>query len=323
MNLAYLISAHTDAPQLKRLIEALQDDAHFFIHIDKKSDISPFTTLLNGDRIHFLDERFDVQWGTLIEVQYQMQLIDAALRYPLHFDRIFFLSGMDYPLWAPGQITRWLEEQGDREILQGLQMDAEEVTPRQNRLYRTARPLHAHLPAKWNRRLSIIGRKARRLMGIHKPLDFQVQGRTWHLYKGSAWWCISEELADFILTVYREKKEVRQYFRDSFGQAETLIQTIAFNSPKWAPRCILTQGTYPGLAALTPLHFIDYDPVIKVLDETDFPRLRESGKMFCRKVVSGKSDHLVRLIREHQSQAGQTSTPCHSQAEGSNSANTK
>ena len=43
MNIAYLISAHTDAPQLKRLIEALHSDAEFFIHIDSKSDLSAFT----------------------------------------------------------------------------------------------------------------------------------------------------------------------------------------------------------------------------------------------------------------------------------------
>ena len=32
------------------------------------------------------------------------------------------------------------------------------------------------------------------------------------------------------------------------------------------------------------------------MDETDYPRLMESGKMFCRKVISGKSDELVRLL---------------------------
>ncbi|MBQ2458978.1 MAG: conjugal transfer protein, partial [Bacteroidaceae bacterium] len=73
-------------------------------------------------------------------------------------------------------------------------------------------------------------------------------------------------------------------------------QTIALNSRKFKSRCILTEGEYPGLAALTPLHFIDYNPVIKVMDETDYPRLMESGKMFCRKVISGKSDELVRLL---------------------------
>ncbi|MBR2088609.1 MAG: hypothetical protein IJ906_16095, partial [Oscillospiraceae bacterium] len=51
------------------------------------------------------------------------------------------------------------------------------------------------------------------------------------------------------------------------------IQTIAFNSPQWASRCLLFQGEYPGLAALTPLHYIVYDPIIKVMDETDYDTL--------------------------------------------------
>lgn len=298
MNIAYLISAHTDAPQLKRLVESLQKDAHFFIHIDQKSDIMPFTSLLKGDNIHFLEHRYDVRWGTIIEVYYQMQLLSAAVNYPMHFDRIFFLSGMDYPIWKPEEINTWLEAQGDKEILQGLRMDAPEVTAQQNRLYRTARPFYQAFSTPWNQRLSILGRKIRETLGIHKPLVFKVEGKEWHLYKGSAWWCISEELACYILKVFNEKTEVQHYFKDSFGQAETLIQTIAFNSPQWASKCILTEGTYPGLAALTPLHFIDYNPVIQIMDEKDLPRLLESRKMFCRKVISGKSDKLVEMLQQ-------------------------
>ena len=96
--------------------------------------------------------------------------------------------------------------------------------------------------------------------------------------------------------MYQEKPEIRGYFVDSFGQAETLIQTIAFNSEVWASKCMLYKGAYPGLAALTPLHFIIYEPVIKVMDETDYEPLMACGKMFTRKLVSGKSDQLVQLL---------------------------
>ena len=34
------------------------------------------------------------------------------------------------------------------------------------------------------------------------------------------------------------------------------------------------------------------------MDETDYLRLMESGKMFCRKVISGKSNELVRLLED-------------------------
>ena len=92
MNIAYLISVYTDAPQLKRLVEALHPDAQFFIHVDKKSDIRPFTAILHGDNIHYLPNRIHVHWGTITQVDFQIALIQAALEHPQDFDYIFFLS---------------------------------------------------------------------------------------------------------------------------------------------------------------------------------------------------------------------------------------
>lgn len=44
MKIAYLIMAHTDAPQLGRLLSALSVGAttDFYIHIDRKSDRAAF-----------------------------------------------------------------------------------------------------------------------------------------------------------------------------------------------------------------------------------------------------------------------------------------
>ena len=292
MQIAYLISAHTDAPQLKRLIEALHPKAEFFVHIDKKSDIEEFIRLIKTPNVHFIAQRVDVVWGTLLEVEYQMNLLRAAVAFPTQFDRIFFLSGMDYPLWSNQRITEWLEAQEGMEILQGYRMNRENLSEAQHQMYTIARPF-----CRW-RKWAVLMRIMGKMLGLRKQLSFQVESTDWDLYKGSAWWCITEPLARHILNSYEHKAEIKQYFKDSFGPAETLIQTIAFNSPKFRSRCILTEGDYPGLAALTPLHFIDYNPVIKVMDETDLPRLMESGKMFCRKVVSGKSDALVAALAD-------------------------
>ena len=298
MNIAYLISAHTDVPQLKRLIESLHSDAHFFVHIDKKTDIEPFVATISHENVHFLEDRIDVRWGTILEVDYQMALIRAAVEYPVEFDRIFFLSGMDYPLWSNEKIVEWVEAQGDRECLCGICMDTEDIGGQQRRLYQTSRPFFSigALGNKGNQRLSIACRKVKALLGMRKKLHFAVDWEMWRLYKGSAWWCISQGLACYIYNMYMQKPEIRRYFVDSFGQAETVIQTIAFNSPKWAEKCMLVEGEYPGLAALTPLHYIVYEPVIKVMDETDYEALMASGRMFARKFISGKSDKLVEKL---------------------------
>ena len=296
MNIAYLISAHTDAPQLARLIEALHPDAEFFVHIDRKSDIRPFQEAINAKNVHFIENRIDVRWGTLIEVEYQMALIRAAVEFPRHFDRIFFLSGMDYPLWSNEHITKWLEEQGNREILHGICMNTDAIQGAQRKQYTRSRPLFHLFNNKWNQRLSILCRKALVALYYRKRLYFKVGNETWDLYKGSAWWCISEELAAYVLRMYQERPEICRYFRDSFGQAETLIQTIAFNSPQWAQRCILSEGKYPGLDALTPLHYIVYEPVIQVMEKKDLPAMMASGRMFARKFRTSISEDVVSMI---------------------------
>lgn len=294
MSIAYLISAHTDAPQLKRLIEALHKDAEFFIHIDKKSDISSFTSIIRGDNIHFIDERYDVRWGTIIEVHYQMALIREALNSARPIDRIFFLSGMDYPLWSNERITDYLQSIGDKEILMGCDMTHPDTPAGQRELYTTARPFFniGCLSNKSNERLGIVFRKIRKALGMRKE---RILSNGWRLYKGSAWWCITPALARLLVDTFYGNRAVYDYFVDSFGSAETFIQTVAFNS-EFRSRCIEYEGPYPGLDVLTPMHFIDYEPVIKVMDETDYDRLVKSGKMFTRKVISGKSDKLVKTL---------------------------
>ncbi len=310
MTIAYLISAHTDAPQLKRLIESLHTDAQYFIHIDKKSDINQFTSIIKGMNIHFIEDRIDVRWGTILEVDYQMALVKAAIEHPTYFDRIFFLSGMDYPLWSNEHISDWLDHNRNKEFLQGICMDTEDINPQQKELYMTPRPFYEYqnLSNKWNMRLGVVARKINKLKNSKKALSFICtpdvglhpcvlpMPENWRLFKGSAWWCISQDLAQHVYEVYTKCPEVRNYFIDSFGPAETLIQTIVFNNHDLAEKCIQTRGKYPGLEALTPLHHIVYDPVIKVMDETDYDTLMASGKMFTRKIVSGKSDKLVEMI---------------------------
>jgi hypothetical protein len=87
------------------------------------------------------------------------------------------------------------------------------------------------------------------------------------------------------------------YFETSFCPSETVWQTIAFHSP-FAQRCILSEGTFTRLEDYTPLTYIEYGKEIKVLTEADYDRILASGKMFCRKTVTGRSDKLMEKIDE-------------------------
>ena len=58
MKIAYLIAAHTDPKQLRRLVWSLDTgENEFYVHIDKKQDISLFKSCLKENTyIHYINK---------------------------------------------------------------------------------------------------------------------------------------------------------------------------------------------------------------------------------------------------------------------------
>ncbi|MBR4367313.1 MAG: conjugal transfer protein [Bacteroidaceae bacterium] len=302
MNIAYLISAHTDPAHLLKLVEALHVTAEYFIHVDAKSDIKPFRDLMKGKRnVHFVSSRVEMVGGDMSEVEAQMILLESALRNRRQFDYFFMLSGMDYPLWSNERISQFLRQHKGKEFIYGIDLDTPEVKMEHKELYRIARPM-PNVPFVGRDSLSKVRSLLKRAIaatGYRKPLNFAVGKKTYHLFKGSAWFCISQNLAEYVVGQYKEVPEIKEYFSNQFGPVTTLIHTIVFNS-EHADRCMLKIGNYTTLSDITPLHYIDRDTGMKVMNESDYPLMMESGKMFVRKVRTGESGTLVELIDKHR-----------------------
>ena len=97
MKFAFLIAAHNDPVQLKRLIECLPRQAVFIVHIDAKSDLQAFTSIISDSRVYFIEDRTDVMWGSIGVVEAQMKMIRQALE--IHrqspIDYLMMLSGLE------------------------------------------------------------------------------------------------------------------------------------------------------------------------------------------------------------------------------------
>lgn len=294
MKIAYLISAHSDPAHLYRLVGALQPAAAFFIHVDAKVDLASFARVLNRENVHFIAERYDVRWGEISQVYYQRALLRAALDSGQTFDRLFTLSGLDYPVWGNARIRQFFAEHPHTEYICGIDMT--DQRPDIQRTYRMYRPWPG-LSLSWTRLRTFIRARSRKLLwlfGCRKPLTVEVAGSTvpLRLHKGGSWWCITPQLARYLLDTLDNHPELLAYFRTSFGPDETLWQTLVFNSP-YAGKALCAQGDYTTLADLTPLHHIYYHPVIKVFTLDDLPDILSSGRMFCRKTMTGVSDGLM------------------------------
>lgn len=293
---AYLISAFKDPQHLLHLVEALAEDADFFVHIDLNVDDAPFHELLE-DKVTFVP-RHRISWGGWSQVEYQAELIRAALLTGRSYSHLVCLSGQDYPLWSNARIRHFFDENAGRQILGGYNLTR--GTSRAQRHKFTHIHPFRDLPIS-NRfvknKLIVASRGLLSLIGVRRRPTVEIGGQMCDIYFGSDYWALSLDCARYVLQQLDNEPHIRRYFRTVYIPSELCIHTIVYNSP-FAATAMLTGGEYPGLAALTPLHFIDYGKGIKVLTLEDKERLRASHKMFCRKVVSGISDELRLAIDE-------------------------
>lgn len=295
MNIAYLISAHTDAGHLQRLVSALPAEAEFFVHVDAKSDMRQFDMLKKDSRIHFTAERHNVMWGSFGQVRYQMTLIREALRSDRHFDYLFSISGLDYPLWPNSRIMQQIQQHEGREYLFATCLTD---VPEKAHLYQEYRFLNTR-PWRYGTlksKFRVALRHIVKLLGIRKPLTIMSRHGEYKLYKGGSWWGITRQLAEEALDFYDNDRSFTKYFVNSFGPDETFIHTVAMNGMRAKHCTFIPPSDSMTLATLSPLTYIEYGEEIKVFTEEDFDTLISSDKMFCRKTVSGKSDALLDRI---------------------------
>src|SRR6185312_12543845 len=99
MKIAHLILAHAAPEQLTRLVKRLwHKDASFFIHLDSKADIEPFSELAGMGHVIFVQPRINVRWGAYSIVQATINGFEAIHTSGQKYDFVNLLSGADYPL---------------------------------------------------------------------------------------------------------------------------------------------------------------------------------------------------------------------------------
>ncbi len=307
MNIAYLISAYKDPVQLKNLVEFLRGDGtHFYIHIDKKVDISPFQKLLpeyktSNESLTYLKIRVPVYWGGFSQIRYQKMLIGTALNSGIDFKRYVIITGQDFPLVSREKIIKDFSENKEKEYLTGLnfsnlskkydvnQSQLEKIT-----LYHFFRDFYP-----FSQRLcfilSSIMRKIMKLLPIRKKPYLLIKGKKWDVYMSSSYMAITAPCAKNVYNKMNDKNIVR-YFRYSFVPEELMIPTIIFNSEFASKAEILITDKYPGLKYLSALTYFNYNKCIEIFTEKNYEELVASKKLFARKFSSDESSGLMKKI---------------------------
>ena len=186
MKLAYLILAHKNPEQVKRLVELLNGDV--YIHVDSKSKLENY--YINNTKIHYIDEMVSITWGGFSMVEATLKLINEAKK-NWNYDYYILLSGDDYPIKKLDQFESYLNKNRKFSFVEYDKFEEkwEILMPRYQKF-------------------KIFQKDYLVYKAVQKILNFFVNKRCMYrnmqAYKGSQWWCLNSESIEYILKYIKE-----------------------------------------------------------------------------------------------------------------------
>lgn len=282
MKIAYLILVHKSHNQLKRLIDRLNsNNVQFYIHLDVKSDISPFKKLLsNQNNVHFVKKREDGRWGDLGIVKGTLNGLKEIQESNIDFSHVVLLSGQDYPIKSNEEIAEFFTN--------NLGVDFISYTPFpvknlnwggrdriESYAYNFLGRRVSYLPFKYCQNLNAKGYLINFVLMMLKLVSKQRKlPNNLAPYYGSQWWNLSLETVQNILTFVESTPEYLNFHKYSLLPDEMFFQTIIMN----LSNSVNSQNNN--------LRYIDWEnggSHPKSLNLSDFDFLQQSDALFARK----------------------------------------
>jgi len=301
--IAYLIQAHEDPENLLRMINALDDNNDFFVHIDKKANIDPFCQLLKAKNNVFLMEdqnRIDVYWGGFSQVEATLNLIEKCLIQndvnDSEYLKVIFISGSDYPIKSKEELRDYLIKFKELNFIRGMNI-TQANTKKYNYCLRNYLFFDFFL---MNKKVTRFSRKILNILGstIFKKPNYVVEnnGNKIDIFHGSSWWALNIDVIKYIQTYSKENDNLKKYFKYSLASDEKYFHTIFFNSRFSNTNIYKGPEPYiPTTSAFSNMHIIDTS-LSKWFDEKDFNFIKASDKFFVRKVSTKNSKKLLDMI---------------------------
>lgn len=229
MKHAFLILAHNNWPQLKELIQALDDeDFTLFIHIDKRAKsfcIDDFKDITNLSRVYFFSE-FKCYWGGYSLVESELLLLKKASQ--IHFDYYHLLSGSDYPIKSNEYIKNFFELHNGNEF---VHFDTDERLAADKELYRRTALFHwlqnyrKRFKHQWMNNMFTFFEHC--LLGIQTVLRVNRVPKDVEIYYGSQWFSITDGFVTYVLS---QEKFIKKLFSYTSCSDELVFQTLIMRS---------------------------------------------------------------------------------------------
>lgn len=215
---AYLIIAHHNFGQLRKLLELLDDPRNdIFVHVDRKSkfDAAEWKNVCRHSSLRFLDNRIAVRWGGVSIIRCELALLREAVQSG-DYSYYHLLSGVDLPIKTQDEIHDFFEKHNGTEFLNYWKREDPALEKRYN--YRSVFPDGERNV--FTRRINHIGIRLQRLFGcrINGDIDFRY---------GSQWFSITGELARYVIS---QEDWIERVFAHTVICDEIFMATLVWNS---------------------------------------------------------------------------------------------
>jgi hypothetical protein len=282
MKIAYIVLAYKLPGQLGRLIQKLiSKDSAFYLHIDKKSNISDFKSelskLTNSTKITLLP-RINSYWGGPGLVTAILHGLDKTLQ-DGNFSRIVLISGQDYPIKSINYIFDFFENNKQKNFIPYFKLpsdiwDEGGMSRIKNYHFRILRKTYTYPPVSepihlyskmFYKILKIRFRKLREFPEGLQP------------YGGFTWWKITVEAAKEIMNFIDKRPDYLKYHKYSKIADEVFFQTILLNTKN---------ETLLSSLINDDLSYIKWKkdmPNPEILTKFDYEAIKKSSALFARK----------------------------------------
>lgn len=214
MKIAALIRAYHRPDQLDLLLDRLGGELWApYVHIDRKADVEEFAR--SRDKAVFIDDRVQVNWGGLSQVDATIRLFKAALADPTitHF---YNMSGQCWPVKSDEQIAATIGAMpaGSANL---IEMHAMPVSHKPIERY-TRYWLHdVRNPVAWRIASRLFPRRPDRSLKTLRQIP---------LYGGGCWWLFERETVVEIMTFLAANRWYWQSFRHTDCPDEMLFHSL-------------------------------------------------------------------------------------------------
>lgn len=306
MLFAFMVMAHTDYEQLIRLCEKLKEYGDVFIHVDKNTSDDYYANLKSFANTHntsgcyktiVVEKRVGVKWGAFSQVNAMRILLDNIFdKKSPKYDRIIYISGLDYPLYSRKELENLCIANTGSELMTvyNISRGADAAQRQKVTLYHYFRDIN--LTHRFLRKAIVGGTMLfLKYLGIRKKPFIIINGKRWDIYFSSQWFLLTHDCCEYVWENLRNNETLNAYFKTAKHPEESIVPTIVLNS-KYGEH--VREINSPDFNELSVLHYLQYTDKIWTYDEKDFDSLMKSKKPFVRKLVSGKSEKLIEMINK-------------------------